>query len=99
MQKSLSPCILFFSILIGNDLEFQDGIIAYAARAENAQGTIAQQDQIDKEITIFNQIYQGSANEFEAGVYLLKSYYYKGKFAVQDDELKKGIFNLGKSLG
>ena len=31
--------------------------------------------------------------------YLLKSYYYKAEFAIQDNEKKKQIFNEGKALG
>ena len=37
--------------------------------------------------------------ELEAGVYLLKCYYYKGKFVADNNDTKKEIFSEGKSLG
>ena len=99
MKNPFPSCILFFSLLLGNDSALQEGIMAYEARAENAQGIIAQQNQIDKAIASFKKAYQDPIHELDAGIYLLKSYYYKGKFAVQDDESKKSVFNLGKNLG
>ena len=36
--------------------------------------------------------------ELEAGIFLLKSYYFKGKHVATDDEERKLIYNLGKKL-
>ena len=88
-----------FSLLFGSDSSYQDGILAYNSRALNANGMVAQTTQIDQAIDAFTNAKQSPDHELDAGVYLLRSYYYKGKFVTQDDKGKKEIFNLGKNLG
>jgi len=87
------------SLLLGQDTPFEAGMNAYSSRAENAGGMLANPDQINKAIDAFIKAKQVSDHELDGGVYLLRSYYYKGKFVAQDDDEKKEVFNLGKSLG
>jgi hypothetical protein len=35
---------------------------------------------------------------FDAGIYLLNSYYFKGKFVLKDENSQKETFNKGKAL-
>ena len=93
--------LLFISIsfLFGIEQSFRDGVSAYNSRAENSSGLTAQPDQINKAINVFNEAKKNPNHEIEASIYLLRCYYYKGKFVSQSDDEKKKIFNLGKILG
>ena len=90
--------ILFISIsfLFGIEQFFQDGLAAYNSRSENSSGVMAQPDQINIAIKAFNIAKQDPNHEIEASIYLLRCYYYKGKFVSQTDDEKKNIFNLPK---
>ena len=96
-----TPLLLFISIsfLFGIEQSFQDGVSAYNSRAENSSGLTVQPDQINIAIKAFNIAKQNPNHEIEASIYLLRCYYYKGKFVSQTDDEKKDIFNLGKVLG
>tara|TARA_B100001250_G_C19777216_1_gene780148 strand:- start:587 stop:1339 length:753 start_codon:yes stop_codon:yes gene_type:complete len=93
--------LLFISIsfLFGIEQSFRDGVSAYNYRAENSSGLSAQPDQINKAINAFNEAKKNPNHEIEASIYLLRCYYFKGKFVSQSDDEKKNIFNLGKVLG
>ena len=71
----------------------------YSKRQAGSKGSLASNENIDKAIEQFSSALQISETEKEAALYLLKSYYYKAEFAVQDNEKKKSIFNEGKALG
>jgi len=60
---------------------------------------LASTENIDKAIEQFSTALLSPESEKDAALYLLKSYYYKAEFAVQDKEEKKKIFNEGKALG
>ncbi len=99
MKNPLLSFVVTLSFLIGSDSSFQEGVTAYESRAEKAGGMKAHPDQINKAIVAFKKAKENPNTELDAGVYLLKSYYYKGKYVAQDDETKKSVFNLGKALG
>lgn len=99
MKKSFLSFVVSLSFLLGSDSSFQEGVSAYDSRAENADGMRAQSGKIDEAIAAFRKAIESPGAELDAAVYLLKSYYYKGKFVAQDDETKKIVFNLGKALG
>ena len=50
-------------------------------------------------ITYFENVLSNKTNKKEAALYLLKSYYFKGKFAEEDRALKKKILKKGKDFG
>jgi hypothetical protein len=79
--------------------DMHQGIEWYQKRQENSQGTLASIKNINKAIDQFSSALLSPEYEKEAALYLLKSYYYKAEFAVQDQKEKKKIFNLGKALG
>ena len=76
-----------------------EGADFYSKRQDGAKGTLASTKNIDKAIKQFSSALLSPESEKDAALYLLKSYYYKAEFAVQDKEEKKKIFNEGKALG
>jgi len=96
-RKIILSSFLFSLIFSNSDLD--KGKQLYTDRHENSNGVNASSQNIDKAITHLKIALQLKDTEVEAAVYLLKCYYYKGEFAVDDTETQKSIFNLGKSLG
>ena len=76
-----------------------EGIGYYENRQEGSKGTLASNDNIDKAIEQFSTALVSPSSEKDAALYLLKSYYYKAEFALQNKDEKKKIFNDGKALG
>ena len=76
-----------------------EGADFYSKRQDGSKGTLASTENIDKAIKQFSSALLSPESEKDAALYLLKSYYYKAEFAVQDKEEKKKIFNEGKALG
>ena len=76
-----------------------EGVDFYSKRQDGSKGTLASTENIDKAIKQFSSALLSPESEKDAALYLLKSYYYKAEFAVQDKEEKKNIFNEGKALG
>ena len=75
-----------------------EGIEFYQKRQEGSKGTIASIENINKAIDQFSSALLVPESEKNAALYLLKSYYYKAEFAIQNKEDKKSIFNAGKAL-
>ena len=76
-----------------------EGVEYYQKRQEGSKGRLASVENINKAIEHFSSALLTPESEKDATLYLLKSYYYKAEFAVQDKEEKKKIFNMGKALG
>ena len=76
-----------------------EGIEFYQKRQEGSKGTIASLENINKAIDQFSSALLEPESEKNAALYLLKSYYYKAEFAIQNKDDKKSIFNEGKTLG
>ena len=76
-----------------------EGIEYYEKRQEGSKGTLASNENIDKAIEQFSTALLSPESEKDAALYLLKSYYYKAEFALQNKDEKKKIFNDGKALG
>ena len=76
-----------------------EGVEYYQQRQESSKGTLASVENINKAIEEFSSALFTPESEKDAALYLLKSYYYKAEFAVQDKEEKKEVFNRGKTLG
>ena len=99
-MKSLLICfVCICSFLLGEMTSFEKGIKSYNARAENAVGLKAQAGPINYAIKEFIKVQNNPEEELESGIYLLRCYYYKGKFVAESDEQKKTVFNDGKALG
>ncbi len=76
-----------------------EGVDFYSKRQDGSKGTLAATENIDKAIEQFSTALLSPQSVKDAALYLLKSYYYKAEFAVQDKDEKKKIFNEGKALG
>ena len=76
-----------------------EGVDFYSKRQDGSKGTLASTENIDKAIEQFSTALLSPQSEKDAALYLLKSYYYKAEFVVQDKDEKKKIFNEGKALG
>jgi len=76
-----------------------EGVDFYSKRQDGSKGTLASTENIDKAIEQFSAALLSPNSEKDAALYLLKSYYYKAEFAVQNRNEKKKIFNEGKALG
>ena len=90
---------LFISLLQADPTYFEIGIGHYNNRSSGANGIEAKPDQINLAIKSFLHAYEQESNKVEIGVYLLRCYYYKGKYVSETDDDKKIIFNKGKELG
>ena len=99
-MKSLLLITLFLFSFINAELtHFERGIDLYSQRANESLGLKANKKFIDQAIDQFLKAMKTPDGELEAGVYLLKCYYYKGKFVSDNNDTKKEIFSMGKSLG
>ena len=76
-----------------------EGIEFYQKRQEGSNGTLASIENINKAIEQFSSALLTPKSEKNAALYLLKSYYYKAEFAIQEKDEKKKVFNEGKALG
>ena len=83
--------ILSQSLSKGKDL--------YFSRGEGATGLKANSEPIESAIIEFEKGRLSPETALEAGVYLLRSYYYKGQFVIEDIDEKKKIFKKGKTIG
>jgi TPR repeat protein len=91
---------LIFSFIFSSDSSiFDKGVIFYNSRSEGASGINALSTNIDSAIVSFTKLKDYKTFELDASIYLLKSYYFKGKYVVQDKNDKKKLFNKGKKLG
>ena len=77
----------------------KEGIDFYNNRHQGSNGELASTVNINKAIEHFSRAIKASETEKVAALYLIKSYYYKAEFAIQDGEEQKRIFNEGKTLG
>ena len=93
-MKSLKVITLFIISFLNAELtHYERGVLLYEKRANNAEGLKANTESIDKAINEFLKGFKSSDSELNAGIYLLRCYYYKGKFIAEDDQEKKEFFN------
>ena len=83
-------------IIAQNNIEL--GIKKYNERSSGSKGNKADGKIISSAINYFEDAIKTKDKELEAGIFLLKSYYFKGKHVATDDEERKLIYNLGKKL-
>ncbi len=85
------------SLAIGqSDVEL--GIKSYNERGRGSVGSKADEKIIGSAINYFGNAVKIKDEELEAGIFLLKSYYFKGKHVASNDKERKLIYNLGKDL-
>lgn len=95
--SALLALILLTSL--GAQTSLEQGIAWYNRRAEGHVGAHAAVEPISKAISFLEEAVTDPQSEPVAGLYLLRAYYFRGKYAYEDEELKKTDFNKGKVLG
>ena len=106
-MKKLSTLILVFFFLLAvnalaqNLIEQADSLWEKRGESFDHATLIADAANIDQAIDILKKITEtaNDAKKEEATWKLIRAYYYKGKFTVQDSDLKKKIYDQGKELG
>ena len=99
-MKSFFVTALFsFSFISAELTHLEKGKIFYDQRAEKSIGLKANPNFIEQAIDEFKIAMKSPERELDAGVFLLKCYYFKGKFVSQNDDEKKDIYSKGKVLG
>ncbi len=93
-----SLLMISWAVVVGQS-PLEMGRSAYLNRAEGSQEDRAASAPIQTAIQNLEQALTDSASELEAAIYLLKSYYYRGKFTGLDKEAQKAVFQKGKDLG
>ena len=95
-------CVLFcFMVVHGicSQNELEKGITNYNQRLEGSVKSSAKPGPITKAINNFQYALKNTATETDAALYLLKSYYFRGKYVHKDKEKQKYDFSKGKELG
>jgi TPR repeat protein len=84
---------------ICNHNELEKGIALYDQRLEGSVKSSARPEPITNAISHFQYALKNTATETDAALYLLKSYYFRGKYVHKDKEKQKLDFSKGKELG
>ena len=79
--------------------ELEKGITLYNQRLEGSVKSSAKPEPITNAISHFQYALKNSATETDAELYLLKSYYFRGKYVHKNKEKQKADFSEGKNLG
>ncbi|HIN26869.1 MAG TPA: hypothetical protein EYM74_06095 [Candidatus Marinimicrobia bacterium] len=79
--------------------ELEKGITLYNQRLEGSVKSSAKPEPITNAISHFQYALKNSATETDAELYLLKSYYFRGKYVHENKEKQKADFSEGKNLG
>ena len=85
--------ISMLTLLFSNDYTFEDGIEFYNNRGDDHVLLVPSKNNISKAISIFESKLN-SAEDKEAGIYLIKSYYYMAQYVSQEKKDKTFYFNL-----
>ena len=88
-----------FSFISAELTHLEKGKNFYDQRAEKSIGLNADPSFVGRAIDEFLIAIKSPEKELDAGVFLLKCYYFKGKFVSQNDDKKKDIYSKGKVLG
>ena len=106
MKKITAFLVVFFLVCAGCNFaqdSISDADSLWEKRGESFdQNTlIADAANIDQAIDIYKKIVDtaSGAEKEEATWKLIRAYYYKGKYTVQDSDTKKKIYDQGKELG
>jgi len=95
-------CVLFCFIVVHgicSQNELEKGITYYNQRLEGSVKSSAKPEPITSAINNFQYALKNAATETDAALYLLKSYYFRGKYVHKDKEKQKFDFSKGKELG
>jgi len=97
-----SRCVVFYFIIsyaVYGQSDLDKGIGHYNNRQEGSKKSVAVIIPINNAISSFKLALNNPDKEAEAALYLMKSYYFRGKYVHKDIDNKKADFNNGKKLG
>ena len=97
-----SRCVLFcFMVAYGicSQNELEKGIASFNQRFEGSIKNSAKPEPITNAINHFQDALKNSGTETDAELYLLQSYYFRGKYVHKNKEQQKADFSKGKNLG
>ena len=97
MKHIFFPLLLLIGQLFSQS-NLEKANSAYASRASGSIKNEADESQIKSAIKFYLAAIENE-NSIEASIGILKSYYYYGKYALDDNDKKKKIFNNAVSLG
>ncbi len=95
-KRGLVICV-WIAILFGQS-NLEKGHFAYERRAEGSVEDKANPKFLNEAIHYYLLALKESQSEADAAMGLMKSYYYKGKFAVDNEAEQKAVFNEAKQL-
>lgn len=101
-MKTIILFIFSHFIVISSALaqsNYEEAITWYAKRTEGAQGVKAANEPISNAIHYLEKALAAHENELDAGVYLMRSYIYKGRFVLEDNTEKRDIYEKAKKVG
>ena len=78
--------LFFFSFISAELTHLEKGKNFYDQRADKSIGLIADSNFIERAIDEFQKAINNPIDELDAGLFLLKCYYFKGKFVSQNDD-------------
>lgn len=95
--------LILTNLIVGSSLfaqsNFEEGLKWYERRTEGAQGVKASSEPISTAIDHFEKALAANENELQAGIYLMRSYIYKGRFVLEENAEKREIFGKAKAVG
>lgn len=97
-----SRCVVFYFIIsyaVYGQADLQKGIEFYNNRQEGSTKSLAVITPINNAIRSLKLALNNPSTETEAALYLIKSYFFRGKYVHKDSDNKKTDFNNGKNLG
>ncbi len=94
-------CILIFCFpaFIAAQSSLEKGVQWYKKRAKGATGIKARQAPINKAIKHLEKAVGAEGVTRKEATFLLKSYYFKGTYALHDNDMKQKVFAKGKGKG
>ena len=89
--------IFIFSLIVAQS-DLQNGIRYYNQRHDGCVEDRADPKPISQAISHFEKALADQKNKDEASLYLLKTYYFKAKFAENNKQKKKNLLKISRIL-
>jgi hypothetical protein len=98
-MRKITPCLLLLLLpLVGIcQTEFQRGLSWFDQRTDGAEGIVAKREPTERAIGHFEKA-MTTGNELEAGVFLIRSLIFKGRFVETDPKLQTKALGQAKDI-
>ena len=88
--------LFVITCVLKGQANLEKGVEYYNNRQDGSIKSVAITTHINNAINIFEDAINNPSTEAEAALYLMKSYYFRGKYVHRDIDKKKEDFNNGK---